>query len=175
MSVNDAAQAVERSAYPDAYTRHEQAARQLAHTLAAATCTTTPTTVDCAHPPAPTTPALTAVNYACAQLGKPYTWGGNGNPGYDCSGLTHAAYTTAGITIPRTAQTQYNTGPLLRPTTPPQPGDLIFFGTPHHIHHVGISLGSTQIIHAPDTNQVIQITDYQNLPDYAGASRPTIR
>src|SRR5262249_49128557 len=92
----------------------------------------------------------------------PYTWGGNGNPGYDCSGLTHAAYTAARITIPRTAQTQYNTGPLLPPTTPLQPGDLVFFGTPHHIHHVGISLGGTTIIHAPDTNQTVQITDYQS-------------
>jgi cell wall-associated NlpC family hydrolase len=174
MSVNDAAQAVERSAYPDAYAQHEAAARQLAHTLAAATCTT-PTTVDCTHPPAPTSPALTAVSYACAQLGKPYTWGGNGNPGFDCSGLTHAAYAAAGITIPRTAQTQYNTGPLLLPATPLRPGDLVFFGTPHHIYHVGISLGGTKIIHAPDTNQTVQIDDYQNFPDYAGARRPTVR
>src|SRR5262249_15130555 len=91
MSVNDAAQAVERSAYPDAYARHEPAARQLVHALESATCIT-PATVDCAHPPAPISRALTAVTFACAQLGKPYTWGGNGNPGYDCSGLTHAAY-----------------------------------------------------------------------------------
>jgi cell wall-associated NlpC family hydrolase len=40
------------------------------------------------------------VEFACAQLGKPYVWGGDGDPGFDCSGLTKAAYAAAGITIP---------------------------------------------------------------------------
>jgi cell wall-associated NlpC family hydrolase len=62
------------------------------------------------------------VAFACAQLGKPYVWGGNGDPGFDCSGLTHAAYHAAGIGLPRTAQTQYNAGPLLPPGTPAAPG-----------------------------------------------------
>jgi hypothetical protein len=52
-------------------------------------------------------------------------------------------------------------------------GDLIFFGTPQHIHRVGILLGSTKIIHAPDANQTVRIADYRNFPDYVGASRPT--
>ena len=116
--------------------------------------------------------AIVAVGFACAQLGKPYVWGGNGNPGFDCSGLTHAAYAAAGIDLPRTAQTQYNTGVLFPAGTPLQPGDLIFFGTPGRIHHVGISLGGTLMIHAPDVDQVVQIADYRTLPDLAGASRP---
>nr|WP_308128343.1 C40 family peptidase [Frankia sp. CiP3] len=72
----------------------------------------------------------TAVEFACAQVGKPYVWGGNGDPGFDCSGLTHAAYAAAGIQIPRTAQTQYNAGPLLPAGTPLQTGDLVFFRFP---------------------------------------------
>jgi cell wall-associated NlpC family hydrolase len=119
--------------------------------------------------------ALTAVRFACGQLGRPYVWGGNGDPGFDCSGLTHAAYAAAGIDIPRTAQIQYNAGPLLPMGTPLQPGDLVFFGAPGRIHHVGISLGGTLIAHAPDVNQVVQVEDYRDFPDLAGASRPTVR
>ncbi|HEY3238013.1 MAG TPA: C40 family peptidase [Acidimicrobiia bacterium] len=119
--------------------------------------------------------ALTAVRFACGQLGRPYVWGGNGDPGFDCSGLTHAAYAAAGIDIPRTAQIQYNAGPLLPMGTPLQPGDLVFFGAPGRIHHVGISLGGTLIVHAPDVNQVVRVEDYRDFPDLAGASRPTVR
>jgi cell wall-associated NlpC family hydrolase len=72
--------------------------------------------------------ALAAVAFARAQLGKPYIWGGNGNPGFDCSGLTKAAYAAAGITLSRVDQDQYNAGPLLPAGQPLQPGDLVFFG-----------------------------------------------
>ena len=119
--------------------------------------------------------ALIAVTFAQSQLGKPYVWGGDGDHegGFDCSGLTHAAYNAAGITIPRTAQTQYNAGPLLPPDTPLLPGDLVFFGTPNHIHHVGISLGGTLMINAPTFGQPVQVGDLRSFGDYAGASRPT--
>ena len=116
--------------------------------------------------------ALVAVAFACAQIGKPYVWGGNGQPGFDCSGLTRAAYAAAGIEIPRTAQTQYNAGPRLPAGTPPQPGDLLFFGTPAKIHHVAMSLGGTQIIDAPTFGQPVQMQNYRDFPDYTAATRP---
>lgn len=116
--------------------------------------------------------ALTAVAYACAQIGKPYVWGGNGDPGFDCSGLTHMAYAAVGIQIPRTAQTQYDAGPLLPTGMPIQPGDLVFFGTPGNIHHVGISLGGTMMVDAPDFGRTVTERDFSSFPDYAGASRP---
>jgi len=116
--------------------------------------------------------ALAAVAFARAQLGKPYVWGGNGNPGYDCSGLTKAAYAAAGITLPRTAQTQYNHVPRLPAGAAPQPGDLLFFGTPRRIHHVGISLGGTLMINSPTFGQTVRIQDYRRFRSYAGASRP---
>ena len=84
----------------------------------------------CANIQAPTRAALTAIEFACDQIGLPYQWGGNGpahgDPGFDCSGLTTAAYQTAGILLPRTAQTQYNAGPLLPFGQPLLPGDLVF-------------------------------------------------
>src|SRR6266542_3392767 len=172
MSINDAAQAVERSGLPHAYAQHEQAAWDVVHAVEGVTCTPA-AALDCHHAVASPSRALAAGTFACAQLGKPYVWGGNGDPGFDCSGLTHAAYAAAGLDIPRTAQEQDNAGPLLPPGTPLQPGDLIFFGTPEHIHHVAISLGGARIVHAPDINQVVQVANYQDLPDFAGASRPT--
>jgi len=51
MSVNDAAQAVQRSGFPHAYGPHEQIAREIVAAVSGATCTTTV--------PAPSTPAAT--------------------------------------------------------------------------------------------------------------------
>jgi cell wall-associated NlpC family hydrolase len=119
-------------------------------------------------------PALVAVRFACGQIGKPYVWGGNGSPGFDCSGLTHAAYAAAGIGVPRTAQSQYDAGPLLAAGEPLQPGDLVFFGTRGRIHHVGISLGGTLMVHAPDFGQTVQLADYRSFSDFAGVSRPAM-
>jgi cell wall-associated NlpC family hydrolase len=127
---------------------------------------------------APSAAAQAAIAYACAQLGQRYVWGGNGarDGGFDCSGLAHAAYHTAGIELPRTAQTQYNTGPLLPTGTPLQPGDLVFYGTPAHIHHVGLYLGTGLMVDAPDVGQVVKIELYRHpKDDYAGATRPSVK
>jgi NlpC/P60 family/Transglycosylase SLT domain len=134
-------------------------------------------TGDCNHIHAPNPAVLAAINYACAQRGLPYVWGGNGarDGGFDCSGLTHASYAAAGIELPRTAQTQYNTGPLLPTGTPLQPGDLLFYGTPTHIHHVGLYLSNGFMIDAPDTGQTVKIEPYRHSKDdYAGATRPSV-
>ncbi|MFC0432249.1 bifunctional lysozyme/C40 family peptidase [Kutzneria buriramensis] len=115
--------------------------------------------------------ALTAVAFAQAQLGKPYIWGGNGNPGFDCSGLTKAAYAAAGVALPRVAQDQYDAGPLLPAGQPLQPGDLVFFGTStHSVTHVGIAISPTDMIDAPDIGLLVRI-DHIGSP--IGAARPT--
>ena len=121
------------------------------------------------------TTAWTVINYACGQRGLPYVWGGNGRAdgGFDCSGLTTAAYAAAGTTLPRTADTQYRTGPHVIPGQPLLPGDLVFYGTPTNIHHVGLYLGAGLMIDAPDVGQVVKIEPYRHLrDDYAGATRP---
>ena len=42
----------------------------------------------------------TAVQYALAQLGKPYVWAAAGPDAFDCSGLTMAAWAAAGVALP---------------------------------------------------------------------------
>ncbi|GAB3397655.1 bifunctional lytic transglycosylase/C40 family peptidase [Amycolatopsis echigonensis] len=134
-------------------------------------------TGDCKNIQAPTPAAITAINFACGQLGLPYQWGGNGpaqgDKGFDCSGLTMAAYNAAGISLPRTAQTQYNAGPLVPAGQPLLPGDLVFYGTPGNVHHVGLYIGAGKMVHAPDFGQPIQVSQYRwNGDDYLGATRP---
>lgn len=116
--------------------------------------------------------AVAAVSYALAQLGTPYRWGGQ-TPGvaFDCSGLTQAAYAAAGITLPRTAQTQYDAGPRLTPSTPLEPGDLVFFGTPGDVHHVGLVVSGTDMIDAPHPGVVVRIEPFA-AADLLGFSRP---
>ena len=130
------------------------------------------------HAPNPT--AMAAITYACQQRGLPYVWGGDGpaagHTGFDCSGLTTAAYAAAGITLPRTAHTQYHTGPHVSPALALLPGDLVFYGTTTHIHHVGLYIGTGHMIHAPTFGQPIQISPHRwPTDDYLGATRPNIR
>ena len=94
-----------------------------------------------------------AVDWALAQVGTPYIWGGETpGVGFDCSGLVQAAYKVAGITLPRVAQDQYDAGPQLPPGTPLEPGDLVFFGGgPSDVTHVGIVICPGQSWSTPPT------------------------
>jgi len=119
---------------------------------------------------------LAALGYARGQLGLPYLWGGDGpaagEAGFDCSGLTTAAWASVGIAIPRTAHTQYRALPPV-PLDQLQAGDLVFFGTPTRVHHVGIATGQgTAMIHAPDRGQTVRLGDAATLPDLLAAARP---
>lgn len=132
-------------------------------------------TGDCNNIQAATPAALTAINYACGQRGLPYVWAGNGptDGGFDCSGLTTAAYGAAGIGLPRTADAQFRAGPRVADGQPLLPGDLVFYGTTADIHHVGLYIGGGLMIDAPDFGQVVKIQPYRYQGDYyAGATRP---
>jgi cell wall-associated NlpC family hydrolase len=84
-----------------------------------------------------------AVQWALAQIGTPYVWGGESpGVGFDCSGLVQAAFAVAGIALPRVAQDQYEETPKLAAGTALAPGDLVFFGSgPSGIDHVGLYVG----------------------------------
>jgi len=82
-----------------------------------------------------TLPGLTPVRvrayqWAESQAGTPYVFGGEGQGGYDCSGLVQTAYGHAGIWLPRTTTGMLGYWRLQRESSPRQ-GDLVFFGTGH--------------------------------------------
>ncbi|MET8967698.1 C40 family peptidase [Streptomyces hydrogenans] len=116
---------------------------------------------------APTGRASAAISFARAQLGKPYVWGATGPSGYDCSGLTQAAWRAAGVSLPRTTYTQINAGRRVS-RSELAPGDLVFFYS--GISHVGLYIGGGQMIHAPRPGAPIRIAPIDEMP-FAGATR----
>ena len=117
---------------------------------------------------APNERAALAVGYAYAALGKPYVWGATGPSGYDCSGLTLAAWKAAGVSLPRTSYTQINAGQRV-PRHQLAPGDLVFFYS--GISHVGLYIGGGRMIHAPHPGASVRIAPIDQMP-FAGAVRP---
>ena len=111
-------------------------------------------------PPADGSPAI--VDIARQYLGVPYLFGGT-NPavGLDCSGLVQLVYRRAGLSVPRTAQQQYD-ATLRVDRDHLRPGDLVFFARtyadPHDwITHVGIFIGDGLQINAPTEGQRVSI------------------
>jgi len=114
--------------------------------------------------------AKLAVNFAYAQLGKPYQWAADGPGSYDCSGLTMAAWRVAGVSLPHSSGMQYGYGTHVSQSQL-QPGDLVFFYSP--ISHVGIYIGGGKMIHAPRPGDVVKITSISgSYMPYVGATRP---
>lgn len=150
------AQAVQVSAFPDAYASWVPVAQQLLSTV---TGTSTPTS--CASAPgAPASggdvstgitftgdvsaarQALT--KYAEQGLGGNYVWGGTEFKAWDCSGYFQWVYKQTGITVPRVEQ--WSAG---KKTMAPKPGDLVVMhadgfdtaGKANHWSHVGMYAG----------------------------------
>jgi cell wall-associated NlpC family hydrolase len=114
--------------------------------------------------------AKLAVNFAYAQLGKPYEWAADGPGSYDCSGLTMAAWRAAGVSLPHSSGMQYGYGTHVSQSQL-QPGDLVFFYSP--ISHVGLYIGGGKMIHAPRPGDVVKITSISgSYMPYVGATRP---
>ncbi|WP_317633984.1 NlpC/P60 family protein, partial [Kitasatospora sp. DSM 101779] len=111
--------------------------------------------------------AAAALQFAYAQIGKPYEWGATGPGSFDCSGLTGAAWRAGGVSLPRVSQDQWNAGQHVAKSDL-QPGDLVFFS---NLQHVGIYIGGGKMIHAPRTGKNVEILPIDYMP-YVGAVRP---
>jgi len=131
-----------------------------ATTTAQTSTTTTPQTLPAGHPEA----AQIALRY----LGVKYVWGGASPDGFDCSGLVMYVYAQLGIALPHFAAAQYALGVAV-PRDQLQPGDLVFFDG---LDHVGIYIGGGEMVHAPQTGDVVKITPLSAFGDrYVGARR----
>lgn len=176
--LTQAAQAVQRSAYPDRYATWQPLATRIVaqHWATAASGTTSaicPEPLGSTRAPGAsggTTSGTTripptftllgspraqiAIRHALAQLGKPYQWGGAGPDTYDCSGLTSEAWAAAGLTIPRTSQEQWRQLKHID-IQDMRPGDLIIYNA--DASHVAMYLGNGSIVHAPRPNRKVTI------------------
>ena len=120
--------------------------------------------------------ALAALKEAEKYTGTKYKWGGSTpQTGFDCSGLVQWAYAKAGIQIPRVTDAQFSASsgtPVDRGDL--RPGDLVFFGEPGNIYHVGISMGGDKFLHAPKTGDVVKVASLKESyfsSNYAGGRR----
>lgn len=119
--------------------------------------------------------AKKAVEYALAQLGKPYVWGAEGPDSFDCSGLVQSAYAYAGVSLPRVAADQYNaTRDKPVDTEKLLPGDLLYWwddpGNWRSVYHTGMYLGDGKMVVAPRTGDVVKISSIW-FDNFAGAHR----
>jgi cell wall-associated NlpC family hydrolase len=112
--------------------------------------------------------AATAVAAARSKLGSPYVWAASGPSTFDCSGLTMYAWAAAGVALPHSSSMQYSSGTKVSVSNL-QPGDLVFYGSP--IHHVALYVGGGQVIHAPQTGDVVRYASVDMMP-IVGAVRP---
>jgi peptidoglycan DL-endopeptidase CwlO len=104
---------------------------------------------------APPSPYSRVVGIAMHYLGVPYVWGGASPEGFDCSGLVMYVYAKVGVSLPHFAAYQFDVGvPVARSDL--EPGDLVFF---HKLGHVGMYIGDGYIIQAPNTGDVVKISN----------------
>lgn len=141
MAVTVAAQAVQRSGFPQAYAKWQATAEAV---VAAVLATGKPASSGVAAAPSA---KARAVAFARAQIGKPYVWGGVGPGGYDCSGLVQAAYKAAGFALPRTTYQMASDSRLTRVSLANlQAGDLWLCSNNGHVQLVSVGNGAQSTI-----------------------------
>lgn len=183
MPLGQAAQEVERSAYPERFAANEPVAKRIAASLTGVALSGQ-AGLQCNAITGADLPSGFAGRFIAAaqqEIGLPYVWGGGTytgpsgqasdgqGPGFDCSGLVlYAAYQASDGRI----RLLHYTGDQVQETQPvawdqKQPGDLIFYTYPGQSvpHHVVIYLGGDRILQAPETGQNV---GYGTLSEFTG-------
>ncbi len=121
--------------------------------------------------PAATGSMAAAVSFAESKVGQAYVYGGTGNGGWDCSGLTQAALRAAGISVPRVAADQAAASTHVSLDSL-QPGDLLFWsnnGQDSGVYHVAIYVGGGKYVEAANPSAGVREQTIANwAPDFAG-------
>ena len=112
--------------------------------------------------PAVSGSAGVAVKYAYNAIGKPYVWAAEGPNGYDCSGLTLAAWKAAGKSLPHNAEMQWGVVSHISRSSL-QPGDLVFYSS---LGHVALYVGNNQVIHAPTYGESVKLASVDMMTPY---------
>jgi cell wall-associated NlpC family hydrolase len=111
--------------------------------------------------PAPSGGYASALSAAESQLGVPYVWGGETpGVGFDCSGLVSWAYGQVGVSLAHYVPTIYSEVQHI-PESELQPGDLVFAAD---LSHVGIYIGSGEMIDAPYTGASVRVDPISYMP-----------
>jgi cell wall-associated NlpC family hydrolase len=142
-----------------------------------------------AAPPPSSGGAQAVIGRAMSQLGVPYAWGG-GNAsgptrgirdggvadlhgdynkiGFDCSGLMIYAFAAAGKRLPHYSGYQATAGRRV-PLSQKAPGDMLFWATGGHIHHVALYIGGNKMVEAPFSGSHVRIATvrYGGIVGYA--------
>ncbi|MGW3074564.1 transglycosylase family protein [Kitasatospora sp. NPDC001132] len=121
--------------------------------------------------PAATGSMAAAVAFAESKVGQAYVYGGTGNGGWDCSGLTQAALRAAGISVPRVAADQAAASTHVSLDSL-KPGDLLFWsnnGKDSGVYHVAIYVGNGKYVEAANPSSGVREQSIANwAPDFAG-------
>ncbi|HET9029055.1 MAG TPA: C40 family peptidase [Candidatus Aquilonibacter sp.] len=104
-------------------------------------------------------------------LGVPYVFGGTSPSGFDCSGYVQHVFAMLGISVPRTADAQYDAGHRI--VGGMKPGDLVFFQTYEPgPSHVGIYIGNNRFVHASSHGVMVSsLSESYWRARYIGAKR----
>lgn len=99
------------------------------------------------------------LSYAQTFTGVPYVLGGTTPAGFDCSGFTQYVFNHFGKNIGRTTYQQQYAGTKLAVSSA-QPGDLLFWGAYGSAYHVGIYLGGSSYIAAPEPGESVSVKSF---------------